>query len=445
MRLFQDRYEAGRALGEKLAAYAGRPDVVVLGLPRGGVPVAYEVARRLRCPLDVFMVRKLGVPGQEELAVGAVASGGVVVVNHDIADAYRIPPTEIDAIARREMEEIDRRELLYRQGSSQIELERRTVFLVDDGLATGATMTAAVLAAREFGPARVVVAVPVAAASTVEELASVADEAVVVATPEPFYAVGQWYFDFEPTSDDEVRELLSAAFAPSAPRGVTIAADDVTLEGDLSVPDQPAGIVIFAHGSGSGRHSPRNRFVARYLEEAGFATLLLDLLTLEEEETDRTTGMLRFDVDLLAHRLVLATEWAKATMPALDVGYFGASTGAAAALLAAAREPQGVRAVVSRGGRPDLARSSLESVRAPTLLIVGAQDRLVVELNRDAYASLRVEKRFEVVPGATHLFEEPGKLERVAELARDWFATHLGVEVTDRGERRHEPSRPGAP
>jgi putative phosphoribosyl transferase len=377
--------------------------------------------------------------------MGAVASGGVVVVNHDIADAYRIPTTEIEAAARREMQEIDRRELLYRQGSSELELSRRTVFLVDDGLATGATMTAAVLAARELGPARVIVAVPVAASSTVEELATVADEAVVVATPEPFYAVGQWYFDFEPTTDDEVRELLSAASVPSTRRGVAIAADDVKLEGDLSMPEEPAGIVIFAHGSGSGRRSPRNRFVARYLEEAGFATLLLDLLTEDEEETDRTTGKLRFDVDLLAHRLALATEWAKASMPALAVGYFGASTGAAAALLAAARESPGIAAIVSRGGRPDLARSALESVRAPTLLIVGAQDRLVVELNRDAYASLRVEKRFEVVPGATHLFEEPGKLERVAELARDWFSTHLGVDATDRGARPRERARPGAP
>jgi putative phosphoribosyl transferase len=449
MRLFEDRYEAGRALGEKLAVHAGRADVVVLGLPRGGVPLAREVARRLRAPLDVFVVRKLGVPGQEELAMGAVASQGVVVLNHDIVDAFRIPPGEIEAIARREMGEVERRERLYRAGSADLELAGRTVVLVDDGLATGATMTAAVLAARQLGPARIIVAVPVAAASTVEELEKVADEVVVLATPEPFYAVGQWYSDFEPTSDDEVRAILSEPAdrrAIEVMRDVEIMAEDVTVQGDLSVPPDAGGIVIFAHGSGSSRHSPRNQFVSRSLEDAGFATLLMDLLTQEEEDDDRTTGKVRFDVDLLASRLAAATEWAKeqASTRDLDVGYFGASTGAAAALIAAAKNADDVRAVVSRGGRPDLARSALSRVRAPTLLIVGAHDPLVVELNRDAYASLRVEKRFEVVPRATHLFEEPGALERVAELALDWFVAHLGVEAARPEELEATRPRPGA-
>jgi pimeloyl-ACP methyl ester carboxylesterase len=201
----------------------------------------------------------------------------------------------------------------------------------------------------------------------------------------------------------------------------------VTLEGDLQIPDRATGLVLFAHGSGSSRHSPRNRFVAHELQTAGLATLLLDLLTPEEEAVDQHTGHLRFDIGLLAERLVAATLWAAvdAATRSLAIGYFGASTGAAAALVAAALEPEKVRAVVSRGGRPDLAGEALPLVRAPTLLIVGGRDLTVVELNRAALARLRTEARLEIVPGATHLFEEPGALEAVARLAREWFLQHL--------------------
>jgi putative phosphoribosyl transferase len=210
---------------------------------------------------------------------------------------------------------------------------------------------------------------------------------------------------------------------------VTIPARDVRLAGDLTVPEGARGIVLFAHGSGSSRHSPRNQFVARQLAESGLATLLFDLLTPAEEERDRWTGELRFDVLLLAHRLSLATQYVRGLPEtrALRVGYFGASTGAAAALIAAAALPQVVGAIVSRGGRPDLAFDALEHVAAPTLLIVGSEDREVIELNRQAYARLRCEKRLEIVPGATHLFEEPGTLETVARLAAAWFR-HFLVE-----------------
>jgi putative phosphoribosyl transferase len=215
--------------------------------------------------------------------------------------------------------------------------------------------------------------------------------------------------------------------SPSQAELVRIQAGAVTLEGDLQVPDRATGLVLFAHGSGSSRHSPRNRLVAHELQTAGLATLLLDLLTPEEEAVDQHTGHLRFDIGLLAERLVAATQWA-AVDPAtrsLAIGYFGASTGAAAALVAAAVEPDKVRAVVSRGGRPDLAGDALPLVRAPTLLIVGGRDLTVLELNRAAMARMRTETRLEIVPGATHLFEEPGALEVVARLARDWFLQHL--------------------
>jgi putative phosphoribosyl transferase len=210
---------------------------------------------------------------------------------------------------------------------------------------------------------------------------------------------------------------------------VHLPAGPATLEGDLVVPEQATGVVLFAHGSGSSRHSSRNKFVAGELQAAGLATLLIDLLTAEEEAADRHTGHLRFDIPLLAERLVAATRWLgeEPSSHPLDVGYFGASTGAGAALVAAAAEPDRVSAVVSRGGRPDLAGSALPLVRAPTLLIVGGHDVTVLELNRAAMALMRTEVRLEIVPGATHLFEEPGTLEVVARLARDWFLRHLGA------------------
>ena len=207
---------------------------------------------------------------------------------------------------------------------------------------------------------------------------------------------------------------------------VRVPVGDAELVGDLVLPGRPAGIVLFAHGSGSSRHSPRNRVVAGTLNEAGFGTLLVDLLTPAEEEADRFTGVHRFDIGLLARRLIGAIDWLRAgPAPSLRIGLFGASTGAAAALVAAAERPEDVAAVVSRGGRPDLAGTALSRVRAPTLLIVGEADELVLELNRQALELLPGEKRLEVVPGATHLFEEPGTLEQVARLAADWFSRYL--------------------
>src|SRR5712691_8883565 len=210
-------------------------------------------------------------------------------------------------------------------------------------------------------------------------------------------------------------------------RPVAIPAGTVTLNGDLARPVGGEGIVLFAHGSGSSRHSPRNRYVASVLREAGLATLLMDLLTKDEESLDERTGHLRFDIGLLAERLVSATDWI-ASEPAsrqLAIGYFGASTGAAAALVAAAQRADLVRAIVSRGGRPDLASGALSRVNAPTLLIVGGRDVPVIDMNREAMAQMRGDVELEIVPGATHLFEEPGTLEVVARLARDWFARHL--------------------
>lgn len=210
-------------------------------------------------------------------------------------------------------------------------------------------------------------------------------------------------------------------------RSVRVPYDGVGLEADLAVPSSPQGLVLFAHGSGSSRHSPRNKAVASDLQQAGFATLLLDLLTVEEERAEARTGHFRFDIEMLSRRLAAATDWAlmQPELRGLPVGYFGASTGAAAALVAAAALPDLISGIVSRGGRPDLAGSALPAVHAPTLLIVGGADGVVIDLNRQAAARMRAVARLEIIPMAGHLFEEPGALERVSELARAWFEEHL--------------------
>ena len=208
---FRDRRDAGQALAASLTQYAGRPDVIVLALPRGGVPVGYEVAVALHVPLDVFLVRKLGAPGNEELAMGAIASGGIRVINRDVVEGAAISPATIDAVAAAEARELERREREYRDDRPAPTIESRVVILVDDGLATGATMRAGLIALRMKQPLRLIAAVPVAPVVTCQELRAIADEMVCIATPEPFYGVGLWYDDFSPTSDAEVRELLRMA------------------------------------------------------------------------------------------------------------------------------------------------------------------------------------------------------------------------------------------
>jgi putative phosphoribosyl transferase len=261
-------------------------------------------------------------------------------------------------------------------------------------------------------------------------------------------AIGYYYADFTQVTDEDVVRVLRDARAKqderagaghagsvgagnSIDRSVKFRVDGAILDGDLAMPKLARGLVLFAHGSGSSRHSPRNRFVAEALHRAGLGTLLLDLLTAHEEATDELTGHLRFDIDFLARRLIAATDWAREdeALKPFALGYFGASTGAAAALVAAAKRPKVVRAVVSRGGRPDLAMEYLPRVHAPTLLIVGSADVEVLAMNEEAYSRLRCEKDIAVVEGATHLFEEPGALAEVATLAAKWFVEHLEVRV----------------
>lgn len=449
---FVDRTDAGHRLADRLQHFRDE-DVVVLGLPRGGVPVAYEVARALGAPLDIIVVRKLGVPYQRELAMGAIGEGGVRVIDPNLVSRAMVSDDELHAVEARERAELERRAERFRRVRPRVPLAGRTAVIVDDGIATGSTARAACQVARAHGATRVVLAVPVAPPSSVDALGADADEVIALETPEWFLAIGEFYADFSQTTDDEVVDLLQRAAGPAtaaapstSPTAASSTADSPTaadppardeevdvragllrLAGRLTVPEQALGIVVFAHGSGSSRHSPRNRFVAEVLNQARLATLLLDLLS-PDEERDRANV---FDVDLLAHRLVDVTTWLRSQpdLGGLPIAYFGASTGAAAALMAAAEPGAAVAAVVSRGGRPDLAARRLGEVEAPTLLIVGGHDDVVLELNQQAQAQMPGETRLTVVPGATHLFEEPGALPAVADLARDWFLDHLAPHV----------------
>ncbi len=376
---------------------------VVLGLPRGGVPVGYEVAAALGVPLDVILVRKLGLPSQPELAMGAIGEDGVRVVNDEVVRYERVSPAAFAAVEATEREELERRARRFRGARRRVALEGRTALIVDDGIATGSTARAACQVARAHGAAHVILATPIAPPGAVERLVVDADEVIVLDSPEHFGSIGEFYDDFRQLTDDEVIEILIRAsrIATTAPDGhgspdrdeeVTVRCADVALAGDLLMPAASRALVLFAHGSGSSRRSPRNRFVAEVLNRAGVGTLLFDLLT-PDEELERANV---FDIELLGGRLAEATEWVQGEVrvPDLALGYFGASTGAGAALWAAAESAvpapvpasvqAPVRAIVSRGGRPDLAGSRLEMVRAPTLLIVGGADAQVLDLNRRA-------------------------------------------------------------
>jgi len=425
--VFDDRRDAGRQLAAQLLPLASEHPIVV-ALPRGGVPVAVEVARALDAPLDVLSVRKLGAPQNPEFGVGAVAEDGTAVLNAPMARRAGITQEQFDRILDREGRELLRRMERFRDGWAPLDVRGRTVVVVDDGLATGLTDLAAVRALRRRDAGRIVVAAPVGSREAVAMLGAEADEIVCHTIPHDLRGVALWYRDFAPVSDEEVLALLAGAGArvpPSTESSGELVFDVgvAQLIGDLAVPAGARGLVIFAHGSGSSRRSSRNRSVARALNDAALATLLFDLLS--ERESARRE--LVFDIPLLAERLEVVTR-SMLENPAtreLPIGYFGASTGAAAALRAAAEIGDPIRAVVSRGGRPDLAADRLGLVRAPTLLIVGSLDREVLELNRQAAALLRCLHRITIVDGAGHLFEEPSALDAVARLAIDWFDAHL--------------------
>jgi putative phosphoribosyl transferase len=449
---FANRHEAGRRLAALLERFR-EDNPLVVGIPRGGVPVAAEVARALSAPLEIVVVRKIGAPGNPEYAIGALAEGGVSILDDESVRALGVGAEELAELLDRAREDLGDYVERYRHGHPALPLDGRTVLLVDDGLATGRSACAAARALRQRGAARVILAVPVAAPSSVAQLRNCVEDVIFVEAPVELWAIGLWYEDFSPTTDKEVAMLIDQLQTPGGSdrpgaalaREVRIDVDNginngISLTGDLALPLGADRVVAFAHGSGSSRLSPRNRSVAAALNRAAIGTLLFDLLT-PMEEIDRAKV---FDIALLSQRLLAATRWL-AVQPEtcrLPIGYFGASTGAAAALLAAAELGPQIGAIVARGGRPDLVLSQLDRVSAPTLLIVGAQDLQVLELNREAQEHLHCPNRLAIVPRATHLFEEPGALEEVARLAIDWFAKHLlnaraSAEAAGRATEHH--------
>jgi putative phosphoribosyl transferase len=419
---YRNRRDAGRALAVALERFRGRPDLLVLGLPRGGVVVAYEIAQALGAPLDVLVVRKIGLPGAEEVAAGAVGPDGLTVFNPKIASL--VAGDELRRLAEAARLEVARRQRLFRDGAPPLSVSGRCVLVVDDGIATGASTRAAVRVLRAMHPSEIVIATPVAAGDALAALHHEADQTICLATPEAFHSVGTWYDDFVQAEDRQVLALLHRARAIAEPRRrhvaepsldhVRIRAGDTLLDAELAIPPHPRAVVIVA----------QDGTIVPSLGAVGLATLRIELVPGPDGGNRRRD--VRYDTPALTDRMVDVVDWA-ASHPALaglPVGIHAASTVAAAGLAAAAaRRPQ-VRAVVCRGGRPDLAATSLRRVHAPTLLVVGADDRSVLGFNRRA-ADLLPDGHVVTVPGAHHMFAEPGALEQANALARDWLVAHL--------------------
>ncbi|MFF4759279.1 phosphoribosyltransferase family protein [Streptomyces sp. NPDC001292] len=430
---YENRADAGRRLARCLE-FLRHEDVVVLGVPRGGVPVAFEVARRLDAPLDLAVVRKLRVPWQPELGFGALGEHGVRVIDRAVLSESGLDPAEQETVEHAEQAELERRLRHLRGSRPPLPVAGRTALVVADSLSTGAAAEAACRVARTRGAERVVLAVPVGPEAALPHLRTVADGVVCLQPLRHLGSVGAWYEDFGQVTDAEVAALLaeaqpatttatgplpeSASASPSPDREVEVPAGPVHLAARLALPPTPPVAVAYALGGGSGRHHPPHRRVAAVLRRAGLGTLLIDLLTEDEERTPHNA----FDIVLLARRLRAATDWLRRET-GLPVSHCGAGTGAAAALEAAADDD--ICAAVCLGGRPDLAApAALARVRAPCLFVVGALDTRLLGLNRLAADWMRCDHRVVPVPGATDLFTERGTVETVADLARDWFTTH---------------------
>lgn len=437
---FKDRADAGRQLADALAGLElDKP--LIYALPRGGVPVAVEVAKKLNAPLDLLLVRKIGAPNNPEVALGAIVEGATsqIVINKDVRKLSGADGDFLERAVADQRVELERRKKRYLGDQPRLDPKGRTVVVVDDGLATGATMKAALIGLKRGNPERVIVALPVAPRAALEDISDQADDIICLHPATAFRGVGGFYRDFHQLSDDETVALLRQVST-----GSTLTAEALTknthkrqvsippigLTGDLTVPPNPRGIVLFAHGSGSSRGSPRNTHVAEKLNAEGFATLLFDLLTPEEGQDRRNV----FDIPLLADRLVGASIWitSEPDLEDLPLGIFGASTGGGAALVAASELKGRVAAVVSRGGRPDLAMAFLPQVTSPTLLVVGSLDYDVIGLNKLALAELRCTRKLEIVAGARHLFEEPGTLDKAIDHAAHWFKDHLRADDATR-------------
>ena len=440
--LYHDRSQAGAKLAQSLERYRDA-GVLVLGIPRGGVPVAAEVARYLHAELDIVVARKLGAPGQPELALGAVTANGGRFLNEEIIRELAASHEYVEAETERKTTEARAREKYMRQARPPASIAGRTVIIVDDGLATGATMRAAVRSVRKAQPTHLIVAAPVGARESCDAIRDEADEVVCPLQPEPFFAVGLYYRRFEPVSEEEVRRLLSAASvvpqlsSADGPPQTTAAreqevwfrnASGARLAASLVLPEgiERPPVVVFAHGFGSSRHSSRNRAIAERLSANGIASLLFDFTGHGDSQgSEQEATIPQMVQDLTAAIDVLNRR------PDVDpgrIGVSGSSSGGIVTTLVAARDPR-VQAAVLRSVAAEGLFDDASRIHAPTLVIAGEDDIPIVEEDRALADALGGEHRFVTIAGAGHLFEGPGQQEEVAEHSASWFAEKLRAPV----------------
>lgn len=435
--LIRDRQDAGVRLATALARYKAELPVIV-AIPRGGVPVAYEIAASFEAPLEVCIVGKLVVPEFPERGVGAVAEGGGVFVDAPEALRMGVSSEQLGSQLSARRAEVEGRAQRLREGREPVSLAGRTVILVDDGVATGNTAQAAIDAVRTRGAAKVILAVPIAASHPLEVLRDAADEVVCLHETPELYAVGAWYEHFPQLADEDVIATLRRAARREAERAkaarvverelpVRIAAG--LLKVTLLLPPSPRAVVLFVHSTGNSRASLKKRYVSRALNAAGYGSALIELRTDREialEEEEHTS-----DIGLLASRLLDVTEALRAepALRGIPFAYYGTQAGAAAALAAAASCPSWIDVVICRSGRTDLAGSSVLDVHAPTLLIAGGLDVPTLELNRQTLQRLPAIHQLVVVPGASNSFDEPGALDAAASAAVRWLDAALHVPL----------------
>jgi putative phosphoribosyl transferase len=433
---FRDRVEAGQRLVKLVQQYQSQHPLVI-GVPDGGVPVALEVAAALQAPFEVWAGEKLGSPEHPGLRLGAIAEGDVVFLDHSLPTQMGTQPLEA-LIARKQLL-LHERSLRLRGSARLPDVTGRTVLVVDDGVATGATLHAVLLAVKSHKPRELVVAVPVGAISRLAALRRIADHVHALEETRNLVAIGAWYDDFTRVPEPQIADVLrhpSRALAhslqstealPANTREIDVHVEGVTLCGTLAVPHDAKALVIVASASGTSRFDASNRFLAAELRKRNLATLLFDLLTHREELRALEAGKFRFDLELLSRRLLAATHWVAHNRETewMRVGFLEGPIGPGVALDAAARRPNVVQAIAAIGASPHIARSYFGKTKAPTLWLVGETDAAVLSLDPKEIAAIFGEADLEIVPGAGALFEEPGALEQVSALASRWFERWL--------------------